>query len=93
MPISVAHNMKLSQTEDDFVLKLENNFSSIYRYIREVYDVDLSKYSYTEDENHNYLLTDYNSNNSDETTPNLEFNENISLYHLLTALQAYWKNN
>lgn len=59
MPISVAYNMNLTQTEDNFVLLLQNNFSSIYQYIYDIYG---------------------------------ETEENISLYHLLTALEAYWKN-
>ena len=59
MPVSVAYNMNLTQTEDDFVLLLNNDFSSIYQYIYDIYG---------------------------------ETEENISLYHLLTALEAYWKN-
>lgn len=59
MPISAAYNMNLTQTDDDFVLLLNNDFSSIYQYIYNVYG---------------------------------ESEENISLYHLLTALEAYWKN-
>ena len=58
MPISAAYNMNLTQTEDDFVLLLKNDFSSIYQYIYDVYG---------------------------------ESEQNISLYHLLTALEAYWK--
>jgi len=59
MPISAAYNMKLTQTDDDFVLLLNNDFSAIYQYIYDVYG---------------------------------ETEQNISLYHLLTALEAYWKN-
>ena len=59
MPISAAYNMNLTQTDDDFILLLYNDFSSIYQYIYNVYG---------------------------------ETEENVSLYHLLTALQAYWKN-
>ena len=59
MPISAAYNMSLTQTDDDFVLLLNNDFSSIYQYIYDIYG---------------------------------ETEENISLYHLLTALEAYWKN-
>ena len=58
MPISVAYNISLTQTEDNFVLLLQNNFSSIYQYIYDVYG---------------------------------ETEENISLYHLLNAFEAYWK--
>lgn len=60
MPISAAYNMSLTQTDDDFVLLLKNDFSSIYQYIYDIYG---------------------------------ETEENISLYHLLTALEAYWKNS
>lgn len=59
MPISIAYNISLTNTDDDFILLLNNNFSSIYQYIYNVYG---------------------------------ETEDNISLYHLLTALQAYWKN-
>ena len=58
MPVSVAYNMNMTQTEDNFVLLLQNNFSSIYQYIYDVYG---------------------------------ETEENVLLYHLLTALEAYWK--
>ena len=58
MPISTAYNMNLTQTEDNFVLLLQNDFSSIYQYIYDVYG---------------------------------ETEDNISLYHLLTALEEYWK--
>lgn len=60
MPISAAYNMNLTQTDDDFVLLLNNDFSSIYQYIYDIYG---------------------------------ESEQNVSLYHLLTALEAYWKNS
>ena len=38
MPISISYNMSLTQTDDEFILLLNNNFLSLYNYINNKYE-------------------------------------------------------